>query len=52
MQWARAIYIVEAKKLETQQPQSLRVKYSESQHYLSSKRFRNIWGFTVDPAHP
>ena len=34
----------EAKKLETPSPQSLRVMYRESQHYLALIRFPTLWG--------
>ena len=36
--------LVEAQKLETQKPQSLRVMYRESQHYLSLIRFATFGG--------
>ena len=35
---------VEAQKLETSQPRSLRVMYKESQHYLALIRFPTLWG--------
>ena len=34
----------EAQKLETPEPQSLRVMYRESQHYLAFIRFPTLWG--------
>ena len=37
-------YTVEAQKLETQLPQSLRVMYRKSQHYLALIRFPTLWG--------
>ena len=41
---SKCLFIVEARKLETQQPQSLRVMYRESQHYLALIRFPTLWG--------
>ena len=42
--WSLRGYTVEAQKLETQQPQSLRVMHRESQHYLALIRFPAFWG--------
>ena len=42
--WAMAKARVEAQKLETQWPRSLRVMYRESQHYLALIRFPTLWG--------
>ena len=40
----RSSHTVEAQKLETQQPQTLRIMYRESQHYLALIRFSTLWG--------